>query len=100
MRESRGRPRPVGDLLRRVMDDLGIAPAAELERIREAWPRVAGVGLAVRASPVAYHAQTLTLRAASGPLRYEIEAFHRERLLESLRRELPSIVVARLRVIT
>jgi hypothetical protein len=100
MKDPRFRPRPIGDLVRRALDDLGVSPAADLELLRDAWPRIAGGALIGRTSVVSYRGQVLTVRASNGPLRYEIDSFHKERLLDALRRELPSIVVSQLRIVS
>jgi hypothetical protein len=93
-------PKPIGDFVRRTLDDLGVRPPGKLDSLRVAWPRVVGKGMAERTTLAGYRDQCLTIRARSATLKYELESFHREKILEALRRELPDIVVTRLRIIT
>lgn len=99
MKEFRRGPKPIGDLVRRTLDELGVPrSSAKLELLRAAWPKAAGPGLAGKTDVVTFRDQVLTIRAANSALRYEIESFHRERILEALRREAPDVVVSQIRV--
>jgi len=92
-------PKPMGDLVRRALDELGIPrSSAKLELLRAAWSKTAGAALAGKTEVVSYRDQVLTIRASNSTLRYEIESFHRERIMEALRRHAPDVVVSRIRV--
>lgn len=92
-------PRPLRDWLPPTLRDLGVPAPGELDRLLAVWPKAAGGRLAGAATPVALRGQCLTLRVASDVIRYEIQSFHRDRLLAALQEALPDVVISRLRVV-
>jgi predicted nucleic acid-binding Zn ribbon protein len=67
-------PRPVGDALRAVRRELGTPAPSVFERVRAAWPEVAGEALARHSEPIHLRAGVLRVRvddpAWGGQFRY------------------------------
>jgi predicted nucleic acid-binding Zn ribbon protein len=59
----RSEPRLLGEALAPLRRDL--APATTLARVQEAWPAVAGAGMAAEAQPVSERAGTVTFACRS-----------------------------------
>jgi predicted nucleic acid-binding Zn ribbon protein len=74
-------PRPVGETLAALVDDL--APATTLARVQRVWPTVAGEAIASDAEPVAERAGVLSVTCRSAVWAQELDLMATE-LVERL----------------
>jgi hypothetical protein len=96
--EKRG-ARPIGDLLKAVLRDVGPRRRDELYMLTEAWSRAAGPDVALRSRVVGMNRDTLTVAVESAALRQEIESFRRPEILARFRAEFPRRTIADLRCV-
>jgi predicted nucleic acid-binding Zn ribbon protein len=89
-------PRALSHALQDVVP--GVAPATQLARVQQAWPKVAGPGLASRATPVSERAGTVTVACESAVWAQELELLGGD-LLCRLRAALPDARVDQLRFV-
>lgn len=87
MTRRRSQPRAVGDLLRQVLDDLGLERANALLRIGECWERVVGPEAARHSRPTALRGPALEATAASSVWCQQLQ-LRRDEILAGLAREL------------
>lgn len=71
-------PRSLSHALDRVVPD--VAPATLLARVQQAWPEVAGPGLAAAAAPVSERHGVVTVACESGVWAQELELLGRDLL--------------------
>ena len=69
-------PRPIGEALAGIVDDL--APATTLARVQRCWPAVAGEAVAGEAEPVAEREGVVTIACRSSVWAQEIELLSRD----------------------
>lgn len=90
-------PARLGDLLRRLMSNLGVADPAVWQRIEQGWERFAGSPWDRQSTPVSLNRGVLVVEAVAPPavaiLRYGITS-----LLHRLEAELGPGVVTEIRV--
>lgn len=92
-----GRPEPLGDALRRYLDQSGLAPRVEQAGVLEAWPQVVGPTVAAVTRPLAVAADgTLFVAVRSAAWMSELALLERE-ILARLREVSPRAPVARIR---
>ena len=60
-------PAPLGDLVRDLLDRLGVADPTTWNTVQEEWERVAGEPWATQARPVSLRAGHLTVEAIAPP---------------------------------
>lgn len=86
-RRPPSRPKPLGDLVPRVLGDLGLDGAAAVLRIVERWEAIVGREVARHCRPTALRGPVLEASADSSVWCQQLQLRRRE-ILESLRREL------------
>jgi len=87
VRTGRRRPRALGDLVPRVLGELGLEGAGALVRVVERWEAVVGPEVARHARPAALRDGALEVSVDSSVWCQELQ-LQRERILAALRREL------------
>jgi hypothetical protein len=97
---DRGGPaEKVGDILKRVLKDAGLAGPDRQIELSAAWRDVAGHEIAGETSISSFRGGVLTIGVGSAPLKHELEVFQREELLAALRTRLGGTFVSELRFI-
>jgi predicted nucleic acid-binding Zn ribbon protein len=99
-REHSGVPRgpePVGEILSRLFAARGWGRRQERLRLEEAWSEAAGPEIARHTRAGALRRGVLEIMVDSAVLLQELAHFQKRRLLEQLRRRLPSTTIADLR---
>lgn len=82
-----GGPRPLGDVLSRLMTLRGYGRIQGDRQLRELWRRVAGEEIAERTKVIGLRNGVLQIGVSSAPLLSELTSFHRHSLLQALRDE-------------
>lgn len=91
------RPVPMADVLKRFLDQQGLAKRVGQMTALEAWPRVVGPAVAAAAKPVSVTADgTLIVAVRSSAWMNELSLMERE-LLDALNRVNPTAPLARIR---
>lgn len=91
------RPEPLGDALRRYLDQQGLAKRVGQATALEAWPGVVGPAVAAAARPLAVMADgTLIVAVRSSAWMNELSLMERD-LLEALNRANPKAPLSRIR---
>jgi predicted nucleic acid-binding Zn ribbon protein len=90
-------PRPLADALAPLRRDL--APATTLARVQQAWPEVAGAGVAAEARPVSERAGSVTFACKSSVWAGELTLMASD-LTGRLNAALGSPLIAELRFVT
>lgn len=84
-RRQRDQPHPLAAALEAVRAD--VAPITLLASVQEAWPEVAGAGVAAQANPVSEREGVVTIACRSATWAQELDLMQVE-LLERLREQL------------
>lgn len=87
---------PIGALIRNEMKARGLTRPAVPAGLSAAWIEAVGPGRAPATRLAGFRAGVLTVEIESAPLRCELEAFHREDLVERLRVLAPAHAVRRI----
>jgi predicted nucleic acid-binding Zn ribbon protein len=91
------RPEPIGDALRRYLDQKGLAKRVGQATALEAWPGVVGPAVAAAARPLSVMADgTLIVAVRSSAWMNELSLMERD-LLEALNRVNPKAPLLRIR---
>jgi predicted nucleic acid-binding Zn ribbon protein len=91
------RPEPLGDALRRYLDQKGLAKRVGQATALEAWPGVVGPAVAAAARPLSVMADgTLIVAVRSSAWMNELSLMERD-LLEALNRVNPEAPLSRIR---
>jgi len=91
------RPVPLGDVLRRFLDQQGLAKRVGQATAMEAWPGVVGPAVAAAARPLVVTSDgTLIVAVRSSAWMNELSLMERE-LLEALNRANPSAPLTKIR---
>jgi predicted nucleic acid-binding Zn ribbon protein len=91
------RPEPIGDALRRYLDQKGLAKRVGQATALEAWPGVVGPAVAAAARPLSVMADgTLIVAVRSSAWMNELSLMERD-LLEALNRVKPKAPLLRIR---
>jgi predicted nucleic acid-binding Zn ribbon protein len=83
----RSTPRPLGDLVPRVLDELGFERANALARLSERWEAIVGPEAARHCRPTGLRGPVLEATAESSAWCQQLQ-LHREEILTALAREL------------
>ena len=97
MRERRGKPRPVGDLLGPALRGLGMPSPRLTQRVLSAWDQVADPAWRGKAEPTQLDGGVLVVGVQSASLREELAQYHRARLLDVLKTALPDLPLVGIR---
>jgi predicted nucleic acid-binding Zn ribbon protein len=84
VRRRGGNPQKLGDILASLMQKRGYARGLQNEVLAAGWSRAVGDRMASRSRVAQFRDGALTIEVSSAAQRYELEAFHGPRLLESL----------------
>ena len=87
MNRRKGPPRPIGDVVRRVLDDLGHGSASALARLLGSWEAAVGPEIARHARPAALRGRVLEVTVDSSAWCQQL-GLRRPELLAGLAREL------------
>jgi predicted nucleic acid-binding Zn ribbon protein len=90
-------PRPLGQAVERVRDEL--APQTLLAEAQQAWRQAVGEGIAAQAEPTAERGGVLTISCSGSVWAQELDLMA-PTIIERLNRELRSGRVTRLRCVT
>ena len=86
-------PQPLGKLLADLTALRGIARVGGANQLAQIWSQVAGPDIAGETRPLGIKRGVLTVGVANAPLLGELVSFHRQLLLESLKREHPDLKI-------
>ena len=92
----RGRPVPLGQVIGRVLGDLGLDAAVAAFRLAERWEEIVGVEVARHCRPVAMRGDVLELEVDTSVWCQELQLASPE-LLQALRRALADEAPAHVR---
>ncbi len=95
-RRPERRPRPVGEALRALTDDLGIGRTLRQFDVITGWPAIVGEQIARVATPRRIENGVLLVSVSSAPWRAELTMRRRE-ILENIRRAAPEAGVTDIR---
>jgi predicted nucleic acid-binding Zn ribbon protein len=91
------RPEPIGNALKRFLDNQGLAKRVGQATALEAWPQVVGPAVAAAAKPLSVASDgTLIVAVRSSAWMNELSLMERD-LLEALNRANPSAPLTRIR---
>lgn len=82
-----GRPTALGDIVGRVLGELGLASVSKAHRVAEVWTRAVGEAVAAHCRPVALRGDVLELVVESPVWSQQLQLRQRE-ILAALAREL------------
>ncbi|MFL5328205.1 MAG: DUF721 domain-containing protein [Gemmataceae bacterium] len=85
-------PEGLGEILSRLFTSRGWGRKSERLRLEEAWAAAAGPEYAGKTRVAAMRRGVLEIEVAPGALLQELASFHKRRLLEAMKREMPSAV--------
>ena len=91
------RPERLGDILPRVLKEVGFGRRNANEDLARAWADVAGPEVSKYTSVEGFKAGRLTVAVKAAPLFQELETFRKEELLKGLRERLAGTNVEELR---
>ena len=83
-----GTPERIGDLLKRMFNEYGIAPEKEVSDLTVAWNQVVGPHIAGHTRIESFLGGMLTVAMDSAPVRQEVELVGHEEILSALRERL------------
>jgi predicted nucleic acid-binding Zn ribbon protein len=92
-----GPSKKVGDILPRVMKDLGLEEKVEERRLRRDWAEIVGGAVARRSRPRCVRGKTLFIGVADNVWMQEIR-FHQQEIVEKVRKEFPKLDVKSIRL--
>jgi predicted nucleic acid-binding Zn ribbon protein len=95
-RQNKG-PEKLGDILGRLFAVRGWGRRQDRLRLEEAWTKAAGREFAGHTCAGTFRRGVLEVTVDSGALLQELAGFHKRRLLEQLRKNLPGVVLLDLR---
>jgi hypothetical protein len=90
-------PERIGEVLSRLFAARGWGRKQERLRLERAWADAAGAEFAPRTRVAGMRRQVLEIEVKNAVLLQELTQFHKRRLLEALRKNLPGVVIADLR---
>jgi hypothetical protein len=93
----RSKPERLGKLVAEVVELAGLSRPMLLAELDRAWREVAGEQAGAGTVVKGFRAGTLHVQVDSPARRWELESFHRPRLLEGLREKLPRLYLKELR---
>lgn len=88
---------PIGDALRAVLAESGLAQQWQQREILEAWPDLVGEPIARQAKPTQLSSGVLTVEVSHPAWLSELERYHKQAILERLRARFPSHKIRALR---
>jgi hypothetical protein len=88
---------PIGELLPKALEGLGVAPRRLTRDVVAAWELACEPAWRGRTRPVRLVGGVLVVGVDSAALRQELSQFHARRLLEVLRAALPRVVLTDVR---
>jgi len=96
-RSSSPDPKPLREILPRLLKEVLGPRGKARDRLREAWSEVVGAADAQRTRLVGVEDGVLTVEVASAALKHDLEFFRREEVLSGLREKLPALALQKVR---
>ena len=91
--KNRGEPRPIGDVVRRLMRGRLARKRRKESRIHEVWADVVGPERKDRLHPMRLRSGVLWVGVESPALLYEVAQFERAAMVEKLTKLLPDLAI-------
>lgn len=88
---------PIGDVVRAVLTESGLAQQWQQREILEAWPELVGEPIARQATPRQLRSGVLIVEVSHPAWLSELERYHKQVILERLRARFPSHKIRALR---
>ncbi len=94
--DNRG-PEPIGEVLSRLFTSRGWGRRQDRLQLEQAWNEVAGEDFAPHTELGSFRRGVLEITVGNAVLLQELSSFHKRRLLEAMRGQLPSLSIHDLR---